>query len=402
MLNNLFSSMPMLIAFFWVVILTLHEKKNYSKRYLAFFLTLSVINYFVHWLYFNHQYKLYSIFDSVWVFTSLSGYPLFYYYIRLLTKDVKVDWKWVWLIIPSALIALLSAVSYIIMTPNDLNTFIQGMMYHKFEVLPPYPISIKMQLIRLLLFKLVFVVQVGFVLYFGLKLLRDYNQEIKKFYSQIQTRSLNPVQWLLIFFVLASVISGVSSIIGKDYFIQNPWMLCIPSIAHSLCLFGFGFVGCRQDFTIEHFQKDIDESEMMYPTLEDTTTCYESVKDGLIMLLEQQQIYTNPELRISDISNMLNTNRTYVSRLINDDLKTNFSDFINTYRINHSKRILTDHSFDSLSLSQIAEIVGFSSDSTFYRTFKQKTGVSPGDFRRNHGNNQEAHETGNNSKSNTL
>ena len=99
-------------------------------------------------------------------------------------------------------------------------------------------------------------------------------------------------------------------------------------------------------------------------------------------MLENEDIFTNMDLRITDVSALLNTNRTYVSRIINDELKTNFSELINRQRVNYTKKMLVDCSADSYSLSQIAEMAGFSSNSSFYRIFKEKEGISPGDFRK--------------------
>lgn len=111
---------------------------------------------------------------------------------------------------------------------------------------------------------------------------------------------------------------------------------------------------------------------------------YNQVKKNLIKLLEEDKIYANPELRISDVTFLLNTNRTYVSKVINEEFKTNFSDLINSYRIAYSKEMLSDVSIKSLTLSQIAENAGFSNNSTFYRIFKEKEGISPGDYRKRH------------------
>ncbi len=114
MSHIVFSIMPMFVCLFWVVLLLIDKQRsNLSKRFLAFFLTLSIINYFTHALFFNHEYELYTRFDSIWCFTSLAGYPLYYYYIRLLTRDTKIEWKWLWLIFPSLILAGYSTVLYL-------------------------------------------------------------------------------------------------------------------------------------------------------------------------------------------------------------------------------------------------------------------------------------------------
>lgn len=100
MSHMIFSIMPMFICLFWVVLLLIdRQQTNLSKRFLFFFLSLAFVNYFTHALYFNHQYELYSLFDSIWCFTSLAAFPLYYYYIRLLTKDIKINYRWAWILV---------------------------------------------------------------------------------------------------------------------------------------------------------------------------------------------------------------------------------------------------------------------------------------------------------------
>lgn len=130
MVYNFFSIMPIFVALFWVVTLLIDRNKNNSKRFLAFFLSLSVFNYFAHWLYFNHQYSFYIVFDGLWIFTSLAGYPLYYYYIRLLTTDTKINLRWSWLILPATLLSVFSIVVYQFMSPQEKEIFIQGILYH--------------------------------------------------------------------------------------------------------------------------------------------------------------------------------------------------------------------------------------------------------------------------------
>lgn len=380
--------MPLFVAFFWVIVLVIDTNKNNSKRFLAFFLSLTVLNYYVHALFFNHQYTLYIFFDSLWVFTSLAGYPLYYFYIRLLTKDDKFRWRWMWIAIPSILLALFSTIIYVFMSAGEKEIFIQGVMYHKEGyTIPTDSLLINLQLFRMLLFKIIFLIQVVLVLFFGIKHIHDYNVDIRHYYSNVGEKDLSPIKWLLVFLVFASLVSMTSNFIGKDFFIENRWLLFFPSLTHSIYLFGIGYFGYKQNFTIENFERDIKENEKIrHKEFEDDAktdiTNSEYLKDKLIELLEVKQIFKQTDLRITDVAFLLNTNRTYISKIINEDLQTNFSKLINQYRIKSAKTQLQDCNNDSLSLREIAQNSGFSSDSSFYRIFKNSVGVPPGDFRK--------------------
>ena len=378
------SVMPMFVCLFWVTLLLCGREKNLSKRYLAFFLSLSVINYFTHAAFFNREYELFAFMDNVWVFTSLAGYPLYYYYIRLLTYDVKINWRWSWIVAPSFLLSLFSFVVYFAMSPNELDLFIHGVMYHETGYTEPYPQLVRLQIVRMSLFQIIFILQVALSVYFGLRLIIRYNKNVREFYSNTGGKDLSPVKWVLFAFLFASVISLLSNAVGKDFFINKTTLLVIPSITHSLFLFFIGYVGYHQNFTIRHFMKDVDDyrnQKTFQDRKENIFFKNRITKRQLVQLMEEKKLFTNPELRITDIALMLGTNRTYISRIVNEEMETNFCDWINSYRINYAVNIMNDLKQEHLSALQISEISGFSSVSAFYRAFKEKQGISPGKYR---------------------
>lgn len=382
--HHILSVMPMFVCLFWVILLLSDSNRNLPKNYLAFFLSLSVINYFVHAAFFNRQYGLFGFMENLWVFTSLSGYPLYYYYIRLLTRDIKINWRWSWILLPSLTLSVFSFVIYFAMSPEELNIFVRGVMYHEQGFTEPYPLLVRLQILRTSLFKAFFLVQVILSVYFGYRLISRYNKEVREFYSNTGGKDLSPVKWILFAFLFASIVSLASNAIGKDFFIDKGLLIAIPSLTHSLFLFFIGYVGYHQDFTIANFTRDVNDynrailaaTEKKQSILKDKIT-----KQRLFDLLQKSELYKNPELRITDIALMLGTNRTYISRIVNEEMQTNFCDWVNSFRVEYVKRIMKNPEFNSLSMLQIAEMSGFSSLSAFYRVFKAKEGIAPGEYR---------------------
>lgn len=80
-------------------------------------------------------------------------------------------------------------------------------------------------------------------------------------------------------------------------------------------------------------------------------------------------------LTIKELSDMLHTNRTYLSEYINTTYGTSFRDWITGLRINYAKRLLTQN--PKLTVADISERSGFLSPSHFIRLFKEKTGQTP-------------------------
>lgn len=103
------------------------------------------------------------------------------------------------------------------------------------------------------------------------------------------------------------------------------------------------------------------------------------------ILFERDCVYLNPRLRLTELANLLGTNRTYLSQFINQCCDSSFYDFVNDYRIHHAKLLL--HSTDD-NLDVIATKSGFNSLSTFRRAFMQREGKSPTEYRVSYGKNQ--------------
>jgi len=103
----------------------------------------------------------------------------------------------------------------------------------------------------------------------------------------------------------------------------------------------------------------------------------EDLKTRLLLLLEKNEIFINSELNSDKVSEMLGTNRTYLSQVINNDLNTTFYQLINTYRLNKSVKMMRDPLHRNMSLKNIAEICGFKSLSAFSTFFKQEYGKTP-------------------------
>ena len=72
--------------------------------------------------------------------------------------------------------------------------------------------------------------------------------------------------------------------------------------------------------------------------------------------------------------------RSYLSQLFNKELGYSFSDYVNHFRVEESKRLLEAEPL--ASIQEIAERSGFHSISTFRRAFIKQTGVIPSEYRR--------------------
>ena len=94
-------------------------------------------------------------------------------------------------------------------------------------------------------------------------------------------------------------------------------------------------------------------------------------------LMEFEKIYTKKDLTVVVVAKILNTNKSYISQVINEYLGINFSTYVNEYRVKEARRLLTDEQFRHLTIESIAGDSGFNSVSAFNNAFKKFTGLTP-------------------------
>lgn len=70
-------------------------------------------------------------------------------------------------------------------------------------------------------------------------------------------------------------------------------------------------------------------------------------------------------------------NREYIRNAIKNTEECNFKSFLNNHRIDHAKNLIMEDAFNQLSIDEIAVQSGFSSRTSFYRTFRDITGFTP-------------------------
>lgn len=85
-------------------------------------------------------------------------------------------------------------------------------------------------------------------------------------------------------------------------------------------------------------------------------------------------------LTIKELSDLLYTNRTYLSEFIKTTYAMSFRDWITGLRIEYAKRLLTQ--YPKLTVADISERSGFISPSHFTRLFKENAGCTPVKWRK--------------------
>lgn len=94
--------------------------------------------------------------------------------------------------------------------------------------------------------------------------------------------------------------------------------------------------------------------------------------------MDKQRLFLKPGLTMDQVAKTLQTNRTYVSRIVNVNFKMSFPDYVNGKRIEYAKMLLRDK--PSSNLEDIAIGSGFMSGAQFVRKFRELEGMGVRDW----------------------
>lgn len=375
MLQNLFSLLPFLVSLFWLTIFLVEfGRLDPAKKLLTGFMVLCTILYFCHAVYYHQHIHLYSLVESIYTFCTLAVYPLYYLYIRRLTSEKPLVFHDYWVLLPALIISLVSVLLYSLMSESERLTFVERFFFNQDTSVVGSSLIIRGQIIRIHIAKFLFIAQLLPVSYFGYRLLLNFSKQVNNYYSDTQKKTLSSTRMMLSLFILFAFFSAIANQLGRNFFLQESWLIVIPSIIFSSMIFAVCYVGLKQNFTAEDFHLETRTAQKV--ETENPYSNTEILIDKIRVLMEEDQLFRKMDLHISDVALSVGSNRTYVSTYINKELNMSFSDYINNYRIEYAKSLLSKQN-NTLSLIEISEQSGFTNEVSFYRNFKKFTGTTP-------------------------
>ncbi|MCA0153910.1 helix-turn-helix domain-containing protein [Winogradskyella vincentii] len=219
---------------------------------------------------------------------------------------------------------------------------------------------------------------------FTFQLFYNYRKKIIQYFSNTYKLELNWILSFLILFSLSFLYGVIQDIIGArfiDLGYQQRWWL---NLFVALVTLYVGIKGYftdttklnKLDFTFTPKTIGIPEANT---DIEVKSISNEDI-DTVKTLMENEKAYLNSDLNLSDLAKMAKMSRAQLSETINSGFNKNFNDFVNEYRVNAFKKMLSEEKHKQLSLLGIAEECGFNSKATFNRVFKKITNSSPTEY----------------------
>lgn len=103
--------------------------------------------------------------------------------------------------------------------------------------------------------------------------------------------------------------------------------------------------------------------------------------EKIIDFVEDNEAYKDNDFNLTVLSNELNIPSAYISQALNTYKKETFYTFLNKYRIEIAKKMLTSSDYKSKTILAIAYESGFNSKATFNNFFKKTVGTTPSKYR---------------------
>lgn len=300
----------------------------------------------------------------------LASAPLLYFYLRALTENNFI-WRWQYLVhfVPFALAFSYGLLIYMAI-PSSLNadaisTVLGQYAYDQVKETEDWAI----------------VVSIFCYLCGGTKKYMAFQQSVLASTADSAYPTLHWLRIILVLFIGLWVFLLVNMTISRVPSWTPAgnlhWQIYFVSFAAiTWCL---AFMAFRQQgpdltqLTTEHPEENIRD---------DTTTLNNDEQEyiqTIIRLLEEEKLFRQPDLNAVQMAGALNISTGTLSRVINRHFKKPFRELINDYRINDVKTSLLQNEKGTSVLS-IALDSGFNSEASFYRVFRQKTGMTPTEF----------------------
>jgi len=103
--------------------------------------------------------------------------------------------------------------------------------------------------------------------------------------------------------------------------------------------------------------------------------------DQLTELTIKYKPHLDDSISLAKLSSLLGITRNQLSELLNIHKQVSFYDFLNNLRYQESVNLLQNKQLD-LSIIDIAYQAGFNNKNSFYKVFKQKSGLTPTQFKK--------------------
>lgn len=132
---------------------------------------------------------------------------------------------------------------------------------------------------------------------------------------------------------------------------------------------------------IEQQEKNPISEKQTLRSIELSPEAAKELDRQLSELVKNHKPHLDEDISLAKLSSLLGITTHHLSELLNIHKSISFYDFLNDLRYQESLLYLSSHE-EELTISDIAYRSGFNNRNSFYKVFKEKTGVTPNQFKK--------------------
>jgi len=393
MLGIFIIQLPFSVCAVWCLLVMIKRHKTTSDRLIMWVMGLLAVSAFCasHHMDPHPDFRMLAIYNVLMQFASLAVFPIICLYIRSCYEDHEITWFPYLSTIPSLLQFACSVVLTALLGIPRCAEITQ--MQHSSVLLSGSltPLENAYVIIAFKVYLIVFFISLSVSLVYVFARLFTGKFKFSHIMVFLRGRKSSFVANVIcLFFVIFFILWGVLVLYSSVFtYCLSTWSI-LWSLAASFILFMIGYVAAvpalpggyinlerlRHPFgamnqSTQEFLQGIDSGPMAGVA----SSGYDKIMESFKQYMEKDHGYLNNSLTIDEIARVLNTNRTYVSKLVNLYYGMSFRDFLNKKRLDYSKRLMSDE--PDASLDYIAAKSGFQSSTQFIRKFRETEGITP-------------------------
>ncbi len=384
---------PCFASLFWTLTIALRARRNSTAQNIwiaaGAAMTVSTSVWSVCFAGVTDYAAFYKL-EVLEAFTTLLLPPLFYFCFRSLTNEKPFGWKmYVWLL-PAVAVGAAMAALYLEMGESRAVAYLQATIGSRGAPTGLSGAEYALSLISGPVYSLLVVAQLIFVLVYGTVRLIRYRHRLDEVFSALDGKSLENIRALLVC-GYAMLLLSLTPYQGRYHYNEPTLFLCLLMLCWAVAIFVMGLNVSRLEYSAGTLASELEEADRenagRHPDAPDGAGPAEEKFAGLIRsfeaLMDEERIFLQSDLRLDDLAAMMRTNRTYLSRMINEHCGCSFSTAVNRRRIAWAQELMLSH--PGMLHEQVAESSGFTHTSSFSRMFRRITGMTCSEWLRQNG-----------------
>ncbi|RED22111.1 helix-turn-helix protein [Flavobacterium cutihirudinis] len=206
-------------------------------------------------------------------------------------------------------------------------------------------------------------------------------------------------KWIIIFLTIITTLLFaflITALAGLFFQYETSPTMNILALSTTIITHWTAYIGIykyklskHKDAIDDFLNKDLAFSYSNLPILENNKS--EEIKESITadniyfqkleLLCKEQHIYTDSTLDREKVAEKLGISPGYVSQIVNTITGDNFANYINNYRVEAVKEMISNSEYENYNLLTMGLESGFTSKTTFYKAFKKVTGQTPNEYK---------------------